>query len=225
MLLAQGLFELIHLCIEVARIFQRMHQCTAKGGKEMHNKTILLVDDDRILLESFSHYLGKNAYEVTTAISGEDALIQYYASHFDMVITDLVMDGMSGMEVLQEIKKNQSDICVFILSGYADSASIIEAFHSGVDDFILKPCDAGKLLYKVGYYLQKQEERRAKKGREKILTLCAYCRKIRNDIDTQPGAGEWLQVEEYFLINNGISISHGCCPSCYEGVSEGCRPA
>lgn len=122
----------------------------------MRNKTVLLVDDEKPILEALGNYLERNEFVVKTAISGEAALAHLCATPIDVVITDLVMDGMSGIDVLKEIKKINNEICVFILTGQDDMALAIEALRSGADDFILKPCDADKLILQMQRFFAKQ---------------------------------------------------------------------
>lgn len=51
---------------------------------------------------------------------------------------------------------------------------------------------------------------------EGILPVCIYCKKIRDDADTKPGKGEWMQMEPFLYHKGGTSVSHGCCPECFD---------
>ncbi len=186
----------------------------------MRKKTILLVDDEESILESLCNYLGKNNYDVKTASSGEAAVDQIRTTHFDLVVTDLVMDGISGMEVLKETKKTNSRVCVFILTGYGDMESAIEALRSGADDYFLKPFDPEELVLKIKRCLDIQETLNKIKIYENILPICMYCKNIRDDTGTEFGKGKWMNVEEYIYRNSGTDISHGCCPGCYKKQVE-----
>ena len=73
----------------------------------MRDKTVLLIDDEKPVLDSLGNYLEKNKYEVSTALSGEAGLAAYKTNPTDMVITDLVMDGINGIEVLERDQKIQ----------------------------------------------------------------------------------------------------------------------
>lgn len=183
----------------------------------MYNKAVLLVDDEQPILKSLSNYLEKNAFDVKQAISGEDALAELSsASSFDLVITDLVMAGISGLEVLKQIKKSHYETGVFILTGHGNMARAIEALRSGADDFILKPCDAEELIYKMERFFEKQDALRTIKIYEKFLPICMYCKKIRDDSGTEPGNGQWINIEEFICHKSGTDLSHGCCPECLE---------
>ena len=183
----------------------------------MYNKAVLLVDDEQPILQSLGHYLEKNAFAVKQAVSGEEALAKFTSTtSFDLVITDLVMAGMSGMEVLKHIKKSNDETGVFILTGHGNMNRAIEALRSGADDFILKPCDAEELICKMERFFEKQDALRKIKIYEKYLPICMYCKKIRDDSGTEPGKGQWFDIEEYICQKSGTNLSHGCCPECLE---------
>jgi len=183
---------------------------------EVQKKAVLLVDDEEPILISLGNYLERNDFYIKTAKSGEDALAVFPTCSFNLVITDLVMDGISGIEVLREIKKINSEIGVFILTGQGNMTRAIEALRSGADDFLLKPYDPDELILRMDRVFEKQEALRKIKIYEKFLPICMYCKKIRDDADTQKGDGKWLQLEEYLNKKTGIDFTHGCCPECYD---------
>jgi DNA-binding NtrC family response regulator len=182
----------------------------------MCDRTVLLVDDEEPILQSLGNYMELNDFHVKTAKSGEDALAVFRTSSFDLVVTDLVMDGISGLEVLKAIKKIKSETGVFILTGQGDMTMAIEALRSAADDFLLKPCDADELILRMENVLEKQKALRKIKIYETFLPICMYCKKIRDDTGTRKGAGRWLQLEDYLTIKRGIDLTHGCCPECYD---------
>jgi DNA-binding NtrC family response regulator len=182
----------------------------------MGNKAILLVDDDESILLPLGNYLERNNFRVQTANSGESALSLFRTTFFDLIITDLVMDGISGIKVLQEVKKINSGIGVLILTGQCDLTLAIEALRSGADDFLMKPCDADELILRMERVLEKQEVMKKNRIYEKLIPICMYCKKIRDDTGTQHGAGRWLQLEEYLSRKSGADLTHGCCPECHE---------
>lgn len=183
----------------------------------MRNKTVLLVDDEQPILTSLGNYLERNAFYVKPTLSGEDALAEFRTTTaYDLVITDMVMTGISGLDVLREIKKNNCDTGVFILTGHGNMGLAIEALRSGADDFILKPCDAEELIIKMELFFEKQEALRTIKIYEKFLPICMYCKKIRDDSGMERGTGKWLQLEEYLCSKSNAKLSHGCCPECFE---------
>ena len=118
-------------------------------SKANHNKSILLVDDEEIILGSLQKDFQQENFVVTTAGSGEEAVGKLQENHFDAVITNLVMDGIGGLEVLQEAKKSYPDISVIILTGQGALSSAIDALRMGADDYLLKPCAFDELLVRL----------------------------------------------------------------------------
>ncbi len=100
---------------------------------------ILIVDDDKKLLALLESLLLEEKHEVITCQSGLEAIKKCQEQHFDLLITDLMMPGASGIEVLKESRKNQPDCLVIIITGYASLETAVEAIREGAYDYITKP--------------------------------------------------------------------------------------
>lgn len=100
---------------------------------------ILIVDDEDVVLKSCLRILQKLDYEVDTAYSGQTALDNLKKKRYDIVITDLMMPGMDGMQLLAEIKKQYPDIIVIIFTGFATVETARQALKAGAFDYIPKP--------------------------------------------------------------------------------------
>ena len=100
---------------------------------------LLLVDDEPDILRVLSMSLKADGYDVKTASSGEDALAVFSNEKPDIVITDIKMPGMNGIEVLREVKKIDEETEVIIITGHGDIDAAIEALKYGASDFINKP--------------------------------------------------------------------------------------
>ena len=106
----------------------------------MGNETILVVDDDEDILELIERHLSNKGYEVVTAYDGEQALPLLEKVKFDLVITDLKMPKIDGMEVLRRVKEKDPNIEVVILTGHGTMDSVIEALRDGgAFDYLQKP--------------------------------------------------------------------------------------
>jgi len=127
----------------------------------MKRKSMLLVDDERLVLNSLSRELASDELEVTLAASGEEAIDMIKSGHFDIVVTDLMMQGLDGFQVLKAAKKREARTMVIILTGYGDMDSAVDALRLGADDFLQKPCDPDELLYRISNCLVKQEINRS----------------------------------------------------------------
>ena len=100
---------------------------------------LLLVDDEPDILRVLSMSLKADGYDVQTASRGEDALTVFSKDKPDIVITDIKMPGMNGIEVLREVKRIDEETEVIIITGHGDIDSAIEALKYGASDFINKP--------------------------------------------------------------------------------------
>ncbi len=100
---------------------------------------ILIIDDEDIVLKSCLRILKNEGYEISTAYSGEEGLKRIDENEYDVVITDLKMPGMGGMEVLATLRKNKPEITVIIFTGYATVENTREALKAGAFDYIPKP--------------------------------------------------------------------------------------
>lgn len=106
----------------------------------MGNETILVVDDDEDILELIERHLSNKGYEVLTAYDGEQALPLLEKVKFDLVITDLKMPRMDGMELLRRVKEKDPNIEVVILTGHGTMDSVVEALRDGgAFDYLQKP--------------------------------------------------------------------------------------
>ena len=109
------------------------------GCDVMRAQSILVVDDESDMRMALSHALSRSGYSVETASSGFEALEKFKSEQFSMVITDLKMPEMSGMEVLDEIKKLSPQIPVIMITAYGTINNAVEAMKEGASDYILKP--------------------------------------------------------------------------------------
>lgn len=100
---------------------------------------ILVVDDERDICRALEFLLKAEGYSVVTALSGEEAIERIKAEHFDVVLTDLKMEKIDGIEVLEKTKELSSDTAVIIMTAFASVESAVEAMKKGAADYIVKP--------------------------------------------------------------------------------------
>ncbi len=123
---------------------------------------LLLVDDEEMFLEYLSKRLRNLRYDVTTSLTGEEVLEKIGQCDFDVVILDVLMPGIDGLETLVEIKKMKPLTEVIMLTGDASLESGINGMRMGAFDYLRKPFDTDELVSKInGAYERKveQEER------------------------------------------------------------------
>jgi DNA-binding NtrC family response regulator len=100
---------------------------------------ILVVDDERDICRALEFLLSREGYKVATAYSGQDALKKIEAEEFDLVITDLKMEGITGMEVLERAISLRPALIVVIMTAFGTVESAVEAMKKGAGDYIVKP--------------------------------------------------------------------------------------
>jgi len=116
---------------------------------------ILVVDDDRGLTDNLVQYLKKMDYQAFPAYGGREGLTKFEQDDFQVVITDLKMPEMDGMELLEEIKKLDNDAIVIILTGYGTIESSVAAVKKGAYDYISKPLELKEIELIVNRALEK----------------------------------------------------------------------
>jgi len=107
--------------------------------KKNESFRILIVDDNREIRTILEEYLREEGYAAQGAGDGNEALAKHGESPFDLIITDLNMPGMTGMELIKAISKQESTTEFIIITGYASLDSAIEAVKAGAFDYIVKP--------------------------------------------------------------------------------------
>lgn len=183
------------------------------GGR--WRKSILLVDDEEIIRCTLRRDIEEMGYSATAVADGETAFAALQEDYYDLVLTDLRMEGISGIEVLHGAKARSPEIGVIILTGFGDISSAIEALRSGADDYLLKPYAYADLALRLQNCFEKQEMKKRLKVYEDFLPICSVCKKIRNDKGKEPGSGGWESVETYLRREAGVLPSHSYCPDCY----------
>lgn len=102
-------------------------------------KKLLIIDDDTIVRNSIVGYLEDSGYEVRDAENGPSGLAQFATFHPDLVLSDLKMPAMSGLEVLDEIHRQSPDTPVIVISGFGVMGDVVEALRLGASDYLIKP--------------------------------------------------------------------------------------
>ena len=126
----------------------------------MSGAKILVVDDELIVRKSLGGWLERDGHKVDTAASGEEALEKCETTRYDILLLDIKMEGLSGLDVLKKIKENDPDVSVVMITAYGSIPSAIEAMKSGAYEYLLKPFDPDELMVLIEKIMQHQAERR-----------------------------------------------------------------
>jgi len=111
---------------------------------------ILIADDSGFVRKSLEHSLKDNNHIISVAVDGRDALEKIKLETPDIIITDLMMPFISGLELIEWIKENYNDqIKIIVLTSLGQEDVVLEAFSLGIDDFITKPFNPKDLLLRI----------------------------------------------------------------------------
>ncbi len=111
--------------------------------------SILVVDDERSIRDILAKVLGYEGFEVTTAASGGEGLTLYRERGFDLVLLDVKMQGIDGLDVLVQLTQHDPDAQVVMISGHGTISTAVQAVKDGAFDFLEKPLDSDRLLVTV----------------------------------------------------------------------------
>ncbi len=119
-------------------------------------RTVLIVDDESSIRESLERLIRSGGYETVMAAHGQEALARAAAQEFEVVIMDIRMPGLSGIDVLRKMNTEYQDTSVIMISALADVGTAVEAMKLGAYDYITKPFNLDDILMRV----EKARERR-----------------------------------------------------------------
>ncbi len=127
----------------------------------MNGKTILIVDDERDILELLRYNLVKNGYKVISAMTGEEALRLASQTPPGLVVLDLMLPGMDGLEVCRALKANRelADVPIIMLSAKGEEADIVTGLELGAHDYVCKPFSPRVLVARIRACLRHHNRR------------------------------------------------------------------
>jgi len=135
--------------------------------------SILVVDDDRSLRKALEFLLKSKGYRVDCAESGPVALELMPKGRYDTVISDVVMEGINGIKLLEKIMEEYPLLPVILITGYASLDTAIEALRLGAFDYLRKPMDSNEILFRVRNALEvgrlRQEKEKGRQVKEALL--------------------------------------------------------
>jgi DNA-binding NtrC family response regulator len=143
---------------------------------------LLIVDDEEQFVEALSERLSMRDYDVTTSLTGEDAIEKITNYNFDVVILDVRLPGIDGTEVLQEMKNLKPLTEVIMLTGHGTVEMAIEGMKLGAFDFLIKPCETEDLTEKIAKAHDRKAEQEDRIMAAKISHSASSPRSILNDV-------------------------------------------
>ncbi len=128
---------------------------------------LLLVDDDQELGQMLSEFLAADRLDVTVCKTGEEGVETFAAADFELLILDIMLPGMSGLDVLKNIRQ-QSQVPVIMLTARGDDIDRIIGLEFGADDYLPKPFNPRELLARIKAILRRAQPRESEKRRWKL---------------------------------------------------------
>ena len=156
----------------------------------MSSAKILIVDDELIMRESLAGWLKRDGHAVQTAPSGEEALEKLKESRFNIMLVDIKMEGISGLDVLKQVQESDPDVAVVMITAYGSIPTAIEAMKNGAYDYMLKPFDPnelGVLIDKITRYQEQEREmlflREEQKERTRFESMIGQAKPMQDIFD------------------------------------------
>jgi len=200
-------------------------------GEARLTGTVLYVEDEELTRTAVGASLGRRVEQLYLADNGRAGLEVFRERRPDIVITDIAMPEMTGLEMARQIRGLDADVPIVVTTAHTDTPNLLEAIEIGVDSYVPKPVDFRRLFSVVERNLavvdhrrqaarhleeqtrllaELQESMRQVKLLSGLLPICAHCKKIRDD------KGYWKQLEAYISDHSTVLFSHGVCPECLE---------
>ncbi|HMK36921.1 MAG TPA: response regulator [Desulfomonilaceae bacterium] len=131
---------------------------TTRESRASGQIKLLLVDDEEAYVKALSKRLVRRNFAVSAAFSGIQGIQALREQDFDVVVLDLKMEDMDGIEVLRIFKKMSPDVSVIMLTGHGSEQAAREGIESGAFDYLMKPCEFEELVEKITAAAQKARE-------------------------------------------------------------------
>ncbi|MDA8083600.1 MAG: response regulator [Nitrospiraceae bacterium] len=191
--------------------------------------SVLYVEDDAATREQIALFLGRRVRRFIPAENGEEGLRLFRTEGPDLVITDIRMPVMDGLQMARAIRALKRDVPIIVTTAHGDVSHLMGAIDAGIDQYVMKPVQSDRLLMAIEkctevieyrrdaqQYLEERERlvRELQGALEKVkllsgfLPICASCKKIRDD------KGYWQRIEAYISEHSEAEFSHGICPDC-----------
>lgn len=133
-------------------------------------QSIIIVDDEQSLLDMLDQSLAEHGYVCETYTNGKDALARVSSSSADLLLTDIAMQGLPGLELTKAVKRIRPDMNVIVMTGFISDFSYDQAIESGASDFIKKPFTIQELLMRIKH-VKMQEKLRAISNTDELTGL------------------------------------------------------
>jgi DNA-binding response OmpR family regulator len=171
------------------------------------NMRILLAEDERELSNALTAILKHSNYSVDTVYNGADALEYALSDNYDCLILDIMMPKMSGLDVLENVRKSGSTVPVLLLTAKSEPEDIVEGLDSGADDYLTKPFTMSELLARLRAMTRRVREFVPNELKFGDVTLSRSTYEMSTAKGTVRLGNKEFQMMEYLMANHGMLIS------------------
>jgi DNA-binding response OmpR family regulator len=178
---------------------------------------ILVAEDDTNILTGLKDTLESEGYRVTPAVDGQEALTLFESNTYDLVILDIMMPGQSGYDVCREIRSQNEDIPVIMLTAKGEEVDKVVGLQLGADDYITKPFGVHELLARISAVLRRVKRNARQQTGEDVKTpdcfrfgsaeIDAIQYRIRTDQKTIDLSAKELQIIQFFYFHPNEVVS------------------
>ena len=160
---------------------------------------VLVVDDEAVVTKGCRRILGDAGYQVDTAATGQEGLNRAMAGNFDLVVTDLRLSDLNGMDLVRALRNRRPEIAVLIITGYGSVPNAVEAVKLGVADYIEKPFTPEQITEAVKRAVGVQEE-------DTTRVEADLVREVLQRIARDPSLGERI-LRKGSRVLSGLALS------------------
>ncbi|MEZ4846025.1 MAG: sigma-54 dependent transcriptional regulator [Bdellovibrionota bacterium] len=165
---------------------------------------LLIVDDEASILQLFQMALQKKENTVTTANSAQEALEKMKTEFFDLIVTDLSMPGMDGMELLKKTKEVSPETSVIMMTAYGSTQTAVDAMKAGAYDYLTKPIQLEDLKKTIQNAMTKAELQRENEALKKVTTKQSYDNQLTGESKAFQKVVQW--IDQVAKTNSSVLI-------------------
>jgi len=162
----------------------------------MAGEHVLIVDDEIDVLELCERILKTKGYQVQTARNGFEAVDLAVQKHFDLLLTDIKMPGMSGLEIAQALKKSDLGVICVAMTGYSTMDMVLDALKLGIDEFILKPFTPDELTQTVYKATEKERLRKENFRLRSLIPLFELNKTLMGTVNVDKVLNRVLEITQ-----------------------------
>lgn len=173
-----------------------------------HKAHILIIDDDKELSGLIKKHLTDEQYQVDCMNNGAKGVLFFQTAKIDLVLIDIVMPELNGIEAAKAIRYHNQDVPIIFLTSQSDIQTKLEGFRAGADDYLIKPFNIDELKMRIGAVLRRKPVSIKKPELQEILTLGIFTFNFLNRELKSPTQTKLLSIKEAELLkllfdNNG----------------------